>query len=65
MGKSVTSQPCENQELTLWERLGKASMLDIELGGFDWSSLSSLHHIKHTTSNADQSEDECNKAVEV
>ncbi|KAJ4750044.1 dual specificity protein phosphatase family protein [Rhynchospora pubera] len=63
--KSVTVQPCENQELSLWERLGKAAMLDIESTDFDWSSLVSLHHIKHTTSNADQSEDESSKAVEV
>ncbi|KAJ3702094.1 hypothetical protein LUZ61_005799 [Rhynchospora tenuis] len=63
--KSVSAQPCENQELSLWKRLGKAAMLDIESEEFDWSSLVSLHHIKHTTSNADQSEDESNKAVEV
>ncbi|KAJ3669486.1 hypothetical protein LUZ60_011436 [Juncus effusus] len=55
----------DNQEVSLWVRLGNAAVLDIESSDFDWSSLSSLHHIKHTTSNSEFSEDESNKALEV
>lgn len=51
-------------ELSLWERLGKAAMLDIESNDFSWSSLSSLYHTKHTSS-TEPSEDELNKALEV
>lgn len=51
-------------EISLWERLGKASMLDIESSLFSWDMLSSLHHTEHSSS-TDQSEDELNKALEV
>nr|GMD12004.1 dual specificity protein phosphatase PHS1 isoform X1 [Ipomoea batatas] len=50
-------------EVSLWERLGKAAMLDIESSSFSWNMLSSLHHIEQTTS-TEQSEDEMNKALE-
>lgn len=49
---------------SLWERLGKASMLGIESSLFSWDMLSSLHHTEHSSS-TDQSEDELNKALEV
>nr|KYP38048.1 Dual specificity protein phosphatase 3 [Cajanus cajan] len=51
-------------EISLWERLGKAEMLDIESSSFSWDRLSSLHHTEHTSSN-EHSEDEMNKALEV
>lgn len=51
------------REISLWERLGKAAMLDIEPSEFSWCSLSSLHHTEH--SSTEHSEDEMNKAVEV
>lgn len=54
----------EQTEISLWERLGKAAMLDIESSSFSWDSLSSLHHTEHTSSN-ELSEDEMNKALEV
>ncbi|KDO51295.1 hypothetical protein CISIN_1g038745mg, partial [Citrus sinensis] len=60
-GPLPTEQPTEN---SLWERLGKASMLDIESSLFSWDMLSSLHHTEHSSS-TDQSEDELNKALEV
>lgn len=62
---SVNSYPSEQTpEISLWERLGKAAMLDIESSEFSWHSLSSLHHTEHS-SGAEYSEDEMNKAVEV
>ncbi|KAE9601361.1 hypothetical protein Lal_00023992 [Lupinus albus] len=54
----------EQTEISLWERLGKAAMLDIESSSFSWDSLTSLHHTEHTSSN-ELSEDEMNKALEV
>ncbi|CAL0330069.1 unnamed protein product [Lupinus luteus] len=54
----------QDQEISLWERLGKAEMLDIESSSFSWDSLTSLHHTEHTSSN-ELSEDEMNKALEV
>lgn len=51
-------------EISLWERLGKAAMLDIESSSFSWDNLSSLHHTEHSSSN-EHSEDEMNKALEV
>ncbi|KAJ4728870.1 Dual specificity protein phosphatase phs1 [Melia azedarach] len=51
-------------EINLWEKLGKAAMLDIESSIFSWDMLSSLHHTEHSSS-TDQSEDEMNKALEV
>lgn len=54
----------DQTEISLWERLGKAAMLDIESSSFSWDGLSSLHHTEHGSSN-EQSEDEINKALEV
>ncbi|KAK7358700.1 hypothetical protein VNO77_00638 [Canavalia gladiata] len=54
----------DQTEISLWERLGKAAMLDIESSSFSWDMLSSLHHIEHSSSN-EHSEDEMNKALEV
>lgn len=51
-------------EYSLWERLGKAAVLDIESSPFSWDMLSSLHHTEHSSS-TEQSEDEMNKALEV
>lgn len=51
-------------EMSLWERLGNAAMLDIESSDFSWNDLSSLHHTEHTSS-TEHSEDEMNKALEV
>ncbi|TYH04345.1 hypothetical protein ES288_A09G290800v1 [Gossypium darwinii] len=50
-------------EISLWDRLGKAAILDIESISFSWDMLSSLHHTEHSSS-AEQSEDEQNKALE-
>lgn len=51
-------------EVSLWERLGKAAVSDIESSTFSWNMLSSLHHTEHNSS-TEQSEDETNKALEV
>ncbi|TVU21189.1 hypothetical protein EJB05_30813 [Eragrostis curvula] len=51
-------------EISLWERLGNASPLDIESSDFSWSMLSSLHHTEHSSS-SEHSEDETSKALEV
>ncbi|KAI3455141.1 hypothetical protein Pfo_011804 [Paulownia fortunei] len=59
-----TSPPEQATEVSLWERLGKADMLDIESSSFSWNALSSLHHTEHSSS-TEQSEDEMNKALEV
>ncbi|XVE63746.1 hypothetical protein DITRI_Ditri07aG0044900 [Diplodiscus trichospermus] len=56
-----TEQP---QETSLWERLGKAAVLDTESSSFSWDMLSSLHHTEHSSS-TEHSEDEQNKALEV
>ncbi|KAL0441816.1 UNVERIFIED_CONTAM: Dual specificity protein phosphatase PHS1 [Sesamum radiatum] len=56
--------PEQGIEISLWERLGKADMLDIESSTFSWSTLSSLHHTEHGSS-TEHSEDEMNKALEV
>ncbi|XP_021673387.2 dual specificity protein phosphatase PHS1 isoform X2 [Hevea brasiliensis] len=56
--------PEQAQETSLWERLGKAAVLDIESSSFSWDMLSSLHHTEHSSS-TEQSEDEMNKALEV
>ncbi|EEF51705.1 dual specificity protein phosphatase PHS1 [Ricinus communis] len=61
------SEPPPEQvpEISLWERLGKAAVLDIESSSFSWDMLSSLHHTEHSSS-TEQSEDELNnKALEV
>ncbi|KAK4750681.1 hypothetical protein SAY87_004163 [Trapa incisa] len=54
----------QGPEVSLWERLGKATPLDIESSSFSWNMLSSLHHTEHSTS-TEHSEDEMNKALEV
>ncbi|KAI3671462.1 hypothetical protein L1987_87200 [Smallanthus sonchifolius] len=51
-------------EISLWERLGKAAMLNIESSSFSWNMLSSLHHTEHSSRN-EHSEDDTNKALEV
>ncbi|KAJ0895301.1 putative phosphoric monoester hydrolase [Helianthus annuus] len=51
-------------EISLWERLGKAAMLNIRSSAFSWNMLSSLHHTEHSSSN-ENSEDDMNKALEV
>ncbi|RDX81932.1 Dual specificity protein phosphatase PHS1, partial [Mucuna pruriens] len=54
----------DQTEISLWERLGKAAMLDIDPSSFSWDMLSSLHHTEHSSSN-EHSEDEMNKPLEV
>ncbi|KAL2347096.1 hypothetical protein Fmac_001096 [Flemingia macrophylla] len=54
----------QQTEISLWERLGKAEMLDIESSSFSWDRLSSLHHTEHANSN-EHSEDEMSRALEV
>ncbi|CAL9136664.1 unnamed protein product [Musa textilis] len=61
LNKQRCGQP---PEMSLWGRLGNASVLDIESSNFSWDALSSLHHTEHTSS-SEQSEDEMNKAMEV
>lgn len=56
--------PVQMTEVSLWERLGNAAMLDIDSSNFSWDRLSSLHHTEHSSSN-EHSEDEMNKALEV
>ena len=52
-------------EVSLWERLGRVSMMDIESSNLSWSYLTSLHHTKHTTTSIDTSEDDINRSFEV
>ncbi|KAI7736475.1 hypothetical protein M8C21_012080, partial [Ambrosia artemisiifolia] len=52
-------------EVSLWERLGTAAMLNIESSSFSWNMLSSLHHTEHSSSSSEHSEDDMNKALEV
>ncbi|XP_073022370.1 dual specificity protein phosphatase PHS1-like isoform X1 [Primulina eburnea] len=60
-----TCPPSEQTaEISLWERLGKAGMLDIKSSSFSWTTLSSLHRTEHSGS-GEHSEDEMNKALEV
>lgn len=49
-------------EISLWERLGRASTIDS--GELSWDMLSSLHRTEHSSS-TECSEDELNKALEV
>ncbi|XP_058786392.1 dual specificity protein phosphatase PHS1-like isoform X2 [Vicia villosa] len=51
-------------DISVRDRLGKAEMLDIDSGSFSWDTLSSLHHIEHTSSNQ-HSEDEVNRSLEI
>ncbi|KAK9117693.1 hypothetical protein Sjap_016640 [Stephania japonica] len=63
--ESATSNQSEQiTEISLWERLGKAAMLDIESSEFSWHMLSSLHHTEHSSS-TEHSEDEMTKVLEV
>ncbi|PWA64767.1 protein kinase-like domain-containing protein [Artemisia annua] len=50
-------------EISLWERLGKAAMLNIESSSFSWDMLSSLHHTEHSSSSEHPEDD--SKALEV
>ncbi|CAL0327710.1 unnamed protein product [Lupinus luteus] len=59
-----SDQLSEQTEISLWERLGRAEMLDVESSSFSWDRLSSLYHTEHSSSN-DHSEDEMNRALEV
>ncbi|KAJ6375300.1 hypothetical protein OIU77_000308 [Salix suchowensis] len=61
---SKSPPPEQAPEASLWERLGKAAALDIELSSFSWDMLSSLHHTEHSSSTGN-SEDEMSKALEV
>ncbi|GAB4860357.1 Very-long-chain (3R)-3-hydroxyacyl-CoA dehydratase [Ancistrocladus abbreviatus] len=62
---SINPSSCEQTtEISLWERLGNAAVLDVESSSFSWGMLSSLHHTEHNAS-TDQSEDDTNKALEV
>lgn len=51
-------------EFSLWDRLGKAAMLDIESTSFSWNMLSSVHRTENSSS-TEPSEDEMNKPQEV
>ncbi|XP_010550757.1 PREDICTED: dual specificity protein phosphatase PHS1 isoform X2 [Tarenaya hassleriana] len=68
LGELIVDPKCspikQSSEISLWERLGKASMLDIESSLFSWNMLSSLHHTEHS-SNSDPSEEDQIKALEV
>ncbi|XP_062210212.1 dual specificity protein phosphatase PHS1-like [Phragmites australis] len=62
----IDSNPCgQMSETSLWERLGRVSMMDIESSNFSWSSLTSLHHTKHTTTSTEPAEDDNNRSFEV
>ncbi|GKC25775.1 dual specificity protein phosphatase PHS1, partial [Tanacetum coccineum] len=55
---SKTYPPFEQVvEISLWERLGKAAMLNIESSSFSWEMLSSLHHTEHSSSNEHPEDD--------
>lgn len=62
----IDSNPCDQlPETSLWDRLGRVSMMDIESSNFSWSFLSSLHHTKHTTTSTEPSEDDTSRSFEV
>lgn len=65
-GNIDPKSPPSNQssEISLWERLGKASAVDIESSCFSWNMLSSLHHTEHSSS-TDHSEEDQSKPLEV
>ncbi|EOA19911.1 hypothetical protein CARUB_v10000161mg [Capsella rubella] len=54
----------QSSEISLWERLGKASIVDIDSSCFSWNMLSSLHHTEHSSS-TDHSEEDQSKPLEV
>ncbi|KAI3746607.1 hypothetical protein L6452_09044 [Arctium lappa] len=60
--ESNDSPPEQVTEISLWERLGKAAVLNVESSSFSWDMLSSLHHTEHSCSN--DSKDDMNKALE-
>ncbi|GKB67538.1 dual specificity protein phosphatase PHS1, partial [Tanacetum coccineum] len=61
---SKTYPPFEQvAKISLWERLGKAAMLNIESSSFSWEMLSSLHHTEHSSSNEHPEDD--TKALKV
>ncbi|KAI3769067.1 hypothetical protein L6452_00163 [Arctium lappa] len=60
--ESNDSPPEQVTEISLWERLGKAAMLNVPSSSFSWDMLSSLHHTEHSSNN--DSEDDMNKALE-
>ncbi|KAF5198108.1 Dual specificity protein phosphatase phs1 [Thalictrum thalictroides] len=62
---STSSQRSEQaSEISLWERLGRASTLDIDSIEFSWDMLTSLHRTENSSS-TEYSEDELNKPLEV
>lgn len=62
----IDPDPCDQvPEGILWERLGRVSMMDIESSNFSWTSLTSLHHTKHTATSTDPSEDDVSRSFEV
>uniref|UniRef100_A0ACD5VF63 Uncharacterized protein n=1 Tax=Avena sativa TaxID=4498 RepID=A0ACD5VF63_AVESA len=62
----ICSDPCDQLPKTcLWDRLGRVSMMDIESSNFSWSSLSSLHHTKHTSTSSETTEDDTSRSFEV
>ncbi|PIA26076.1 hypothetical protein AQUCO_10000030v1 [Aquilegia coerulea] len=62
---STSSQRSEQaSEISLWERLGRASTSDIDSIEFSWDMLTSLHRTENSSS-TEYSEDELNKALEV
>ncbi|CAM0881183.1 unnamed protein product [Alopecurus aequalis] len=62
----IYSDPCDQlPKISLWDRLGRVSMMDIESSNFSWSSLSSLHHTKHTTTSTEPTEDDTSRSFEV
>ncbi|KAI3746605.1 hypothetical protein L6452_09042 [Arctium lappa] len=60
--ESNDSPPEQVTEISLWERLGKVAVLNVESSSFSWDMLSSLHHTEHSCNN--DSEDDMNKALE-
>ncbi|KAL1812632.1 hypothetical protein ACET3Z_022697 [Daucus carota] len=62
---STSALPADQvREFSLWDRLGKAAVLDIESNSFSWSMLSSVHRTENSSS-TEPSEDEMNKPLEV
>ncbi|PNT70469.1 dual specificity protein phosphatase PHS1 isoform X1 [Brachypodium distachyon] len=62
----IDSDPCDQLPKTsLWDRLGRVSMMDIESSNFSWSSLSSLHHTKHSNTSMEPTEDDTSRSFEV
>ncbi|KMT10920.1 hypothetical protein BVRB_5g113330 [Beta vulgaris subsp. vulgaris] len=64
IGSKDNSESEQATEINLWEKLGKAAMLDIESSSFCWDNLFSLHHTEHSGS-TEHSDDDMSKALEV